>query len=253
MAAKEYSQLVQETTGWRGAYPLVLPIKVGDYFQIGANDLPVGLGNVLNWPGWADRLPVDSEDIAGSETYSAGCQRESGATASAGATSPTGLGAEATLAVSFSHSAGFLLAHTAAKHWRFRDVAAAQRAVLELARQGDFWKENWILATEVVEAESATLVVSTEANSSFELHASMTLPPGLAAVGIADPRLGWTASGWRGSGYSSVCKPGTPLYHCVRARRSFWGTWKTELLDDAEVDLDTAFTDNPYDDRGDIG
>jgi hypothetical protein len=94
------------------------------------------------------------------------------------------------------------------------------------------------------------VAVATEAGSRLDLHANAAIPAGIAGVSIADPKLGWTASSWRGSGYSSVCKPGTPLYHCIKARKGFRG-WRAELLDEQEpADL---FTDDPFDAGGDGG
>jgi hypothetical protein len=244
MVAVEYNRLVHESTGWRAAYPLVIPIQVGDYFQLSAQGVPIGLGNAFNWPGWINSALVDSETIGGSETYYAGCQREAAATAAAGIDVPGGLGAEARISLLFSRSASFVLAYNAAKRFRIRDVEAVQHAVLTSAKAG-WWQEDWILVTEVIAAESATLAVATEADSRLELHANAAIPTGIAGVAIADPKLGWTASSWRGSGYSSVCKPGTPLYHCIKVRKGTFGKWRAELLD--EQDPTDVFTDDPFD------
>ena len=109
------------------------------------------------------------------------------------------------------------------------------------------YQQNWILAIEVIAAESATLAVATEKDSAIDLHANAAIPAGIAGVTIAKPTLGWTASSWKGSGYSSVCQPGTPLYHCLKVRKSskFSHNWQTELLDAANpADM---FTHDPLD------
>jgi hypothetical protein len=49
-AATAYSKYVFETTKFQGAYPLVVPLSVGDFLQIGSSGIPVGLGNVKKWP-----------------------------------------------------------------------------------------------------------------------------------------------------------------------------------------------------------
>jgi hypothetical protein len=247
MVAKEYSKLVKDTTGWCGAYPLVIPIKVGDYFQVDADGAPIHLGSIFDRPDWSASLIVDSQAIQGSETYYAGCRREAGTTASGGVTPPTGLGAEATFSISFGRSAGFVLAYAASTQAHLRDVPKAQQLVVKLAKSGE-WEENWFLVTEVIGAQSATVLVATEANAGIDLHANVTLPPGIKAVGVANPALGWTASSWRGSGYASLCKPATPLYHCVKPRKPFLRKWRAELLD-VEPALDAAFSDDPYEDE----
>src|SRR3989442_8307453 len=123
MVAKEFSGLVYESTGWRGAYPLVIPIEVGNYFQFNEQGVPIDLGNALEWPGWRTAVPVDRKPIGGSETYYAGCQRQAAAEAGGGAKVPSGLGAEATLSLSFTRSAGFVLAYNAATRSRVRAPA----------------------------------------------------------------------------------------------------------------------------------
>jgi hypothetical protein len=251
VVAAEYNRLVHDLTGWRGAFPLILPIRVGDYFELRDDGVPVQLGNAFNWPGWRDAVPVDSEAIEGSETYYSGCQRTTGGQAGAGVQIPSGVGVQGTLELSFSREAGFVLAYDAATRSRIRDLQPVRSAILDAARAGE-WQQNWILAVEVITAESATLAVATEKDSALALHANAAIPAGIAGVTIAKPALGWTASSWKGRGYSSVCRPGTPLYHCVKLRKGRFGrNWQAELLDDADpADL---FTDDPLEGSGDSG
>jgi hypothetical protein len=245
MTAKDYNKLVSEVSGWRGAYPLIVRMRVGDYYELRRDGVPRYLGNAFNWPGWTENTaPVDSEPVKGSWTYSSGCERRTGPSARAGVRLPGGLGIDATLSLSFTHSAGFVLAHDAGTHSVFRDVDSVRRSVLNAARDG-WWQKHWILVTEVIAAESATLAVATKRRSQIDLYANAAIPADIAGVAIAKPSLGWTASGWRGSGYSSICQSGTPLYHCLRLRRRLFGDWRGELLDDAaQADL---FTDDPFD------
>jgi hypothetical protein len=244
MAAVEYNRLVYESTGWRGAYPLLLPIRVGDYFQLRDDGVPVHLGDAFNWPGWRDAVPVDSENVGGSETFYSGCQRKSSVSAGAGAQIPGGVGLDGTLSLSFSREASFVLAYDAGTRTYVRDVVAVQRSILESAKLG-WWQEDWILVVEVIAAQSATLAVSTEKDSELDLHANAAIPTGIASVPIAIPSLGWTASSWKGSGYCSVCQPGTPLYHCLKLRKGRFGNrWRAELLD--EHDPADMFTGDPF-------
>lgn len=243
MVAKDFSRLVHESTGWRPAYPLVIPIRVGDYFQLSKDGVPVGLGNARNWRGWADALVIDREEIGGSETYNAGCSRKAAATAGGGAAVPGGVGAAATFSLSFARSAGFVLAYDAATRARIRDVPPVQDAILASARAG-WWQEDWILVIEVIEAASATLAVATEAGSELDLYAKASIPSGMGGVMIADPQLGWSASSWRGSGYSSICQGGTPLYHCLKLNKGMLGGWSGQLLEEAK--RDELFTGDPF-------
>lgn len=218
--AADYLRLVHEVTGWRGVFPLGIAIRVGDYFELrSGDDSPVLLGNAFDWPGWQDATQVESEVIASSASYFSGCHLEIDGHAEAG-----------TLSLSFSRTGGFTLAYEAATRIRVRDLPSVTDLVLDAARSGR-WQENWILAVEVIAAESATLIVAADQNFEFDLHANAAIPPALSAASIADPTLGWTASRSTGSGYSSVCQRGTPLYHGLKLRKSWIGrNWRTEIL-----------------------
>ena len=252
MVAAQYNRLVYDVTGWRGAFPLIIPIRVGDYLLLRDDGTPVQLGNAFDWPGWTpDTVPVDTEPIEGSETYYSGCERKTGAHAEAGVQAPAGVGGQGTLSLSFSSEAGFVLAHDAATRSRIRDVPRVQRRILERATSGR-WQQDWILVVEVIAAQSATLAVAAQQDSELDLHANASIPAGIAGVTIAQPALGWTASWNKGDGYTSVCEPGTPLYHCLKLRKSrFGGNWQAEILGDG--DPAGLFTDDPLEGQAGTG
>jgi hypothetical protein len=41
-----------------------------------------------------------------------------------------------------------------------------------------------------------------------------------------------------------TCKPGTPLYHCVKVKKNLLGQFKGQTL--GPEDLERVFTDDPY-------
>ncbi|QAY71198.1 hypothetical protein [Xylanimonas protaetiae] len=245
MSARDFSRLVRGATGFLGAYPQIVPVHVGDYFDQNDEGVLVKLGNVLDWPGWRDAVPVESEPVPGSETYYDGCRRvtDVGAGAKAAIPAAPGVSVQATASLTFTRESGFALAYEGATRTRVREIPPVQRRIKELARTGG-WNERWILVVEVIEAESATLVVSRESGSSVDLKANTDLPEPLKDVAIADARLGWSASNWRGSGYTSLCAKGTPLFHCVKVRRGLFGRLTTEIL--GPEDLADVFTDDPF-------
>jgi len=248
MTVREYAELVKGATTFIGMYPLVIRLKVGDYYQLNKDLSMVRLGSIFNWPGMIKAVPTASDPIGGSETYYAGCERRRGATAAAGVNNPAGLEVDTKVALDFSREAGFVLAYSAGTHSYVQDVPALQEELKKLAVLGK-WEPDWILVTEVIEATSATLAVSTQSNSAIELSASAKLPDLLVDVGISDPELGWTASNWKGSGYTSLCKPATPLFHCIKARKTLFGP-KSELLGSGDADNSKLFvSDDPFTDE----
>ena len=244
MTAKDYNKLVFQVTGWRGAYPLIVAMRVGDYYELRRDGVPRYLGNARNWPGWTeDTVPVDSVPVAGSSTYYGGCERRTGPSARAGVGLPGGLGVDATLSLSFTHSAGFVLAHDVGTRSVFRDVDSVRRSILDSARRG-WWQANWILVTEVIATEFATLAVATKRRSQIDLHANAAIPADISGVTIAKPSLGWTIVGLA----RQRVQLDLPVRHAPLplppAAQAPFGGWRSELLD--EADQAELFTDDPF-------
>jgi hypothetical protein len=109
------------------------------------------------------------------------------------------------------------------------------------------WQPGHALVTEVVNATSASVVMSQEAASEVVLNASAAVKA--ATVNIADVSLGLTVSATRGATMVSLCQASTPLYRCVAIRKTIFGNFKAEMFgaeapSDAEVE--SSFTDNPF-------
>jgi hypothetical protein len=247
MSARDFSKLVQATTGFRGAYPEIVPVQVGDFYELSEAGMLVKQASIFDWGGWKDAVQVESHPVDGSSTYYAGCQRENEVEAGAGAVVPgAGVSVKAKVSLSFSHDAGFVLAFQGTRRDRIRDVPTLQRWIKDLAEK-DQWQEQWVLVIEVLAASSASLVVTSQRGSRIDLSANAELPDLLEKVAIADPSLGWTASSWKGSGSTSLCRQGTPLYHCIKVKRNWLGTLSTQVLGpDDDAALAAAFTDDPF-------
>ena len=203
------------------------------------------LNCALDRPGWRDALPVDAETVTGSATHFAGCRRELVAKGEVQGVSVGGVGAAASVVVSFDRFAGFTLDYVAAKHYRFHDVDKARRWALAAAKDGE-WETSWVLVTEVIAADSATVLVSGESSSSVVLDAMAALPTDLTTVNLAEPKLGLSVSKWQGDGFAAVCHAATPMYHCARFRKKWLSGWRGELLGASSVDLNDVFIDDPF-------
>ncbi len=110
MSAKEYNKLIASASGFRGAYPLSVPLHVGDYCQLRKDGVPVYLGNVLKWDEWRRAAPVRTVPWEGTgETLYAACSRETEPSAGGGMGVPGVVGVKAVLSLTFSMSGGFVL------------------------------------------------------------------------------------------------------------------------------------------------
>lgn len=244
MTVKDYNKLINEASGFRGAYPLSVPLQVGDYCQLRKDGVPIHLGNVFNWTGWPEAAPIETIQWEGTgETLYAACSREMGPSAGGGVEVPGMVGVKGTLSLTFSKSGGFVLGCGPGTLSRFRDLHAVRQAILQAAA-ANRWQEDWILITEATNCASVTLLISTSKGWGIDLHANADIPASvIGGVAVASPKLGWTAVIRKGEGYTAVCQPGTPLYHCLKLDRSFLvGNWRSELLGKPA----DPFTDDPY-------
>src|SRR5271157_1512886 len=245
MKAQTYSKAVYEETGWWGTFPVDIPLEVGDVLEQNQEGRMTRVAKIKTW-GVA--FPIDSEPVTAAASWSHHATRTQAATAAGGATAATGVGAEAPIKVSFSEVAGFVLDYVAGKYNRINDVSAAQRAVLGLAKNGQ-WKPDYVLVTELVEASPATVLVSSARNSSIVLNASIALPDNIPGINLADPKFGFSSTSSTEGVYQSVSAKSYPLYHCIRVRRKWWGGRVAELQAAVKIKLDEAFTDDPFDDH----
>jgi hypothetical protein len=246
---QSYARLVHDETGWWGAYPPQVAVTVGDYLEFGEDGSVTRLGSSFDWPGWREQFPDECVPASGKETHTYGATRHRGAAAGAGATAGT-VGVDAAVTLAFSREAGFVLDYQGDLLHRYRAIDAPRAHVLALAKNGD-WPPERALVTEVVEAESATVVMSKTSSSTVVLSAQATLPAAVGGLNLADPTLGLTGVTTEGSALISLCERSTPLYHCIRIRRDWLRRYHADLLAaPSTTQLDDAFTDDPFD--GDV-
>lgn len=239
---KTYSSAVHDQSGWWGTFPVEFPLKVGDIIRQNKLGFMTFVTNIKNW---GLIFPIDSEPVSAANSYSSHASRNLVASAEGGATVVTGAGAKVAVKVSFSEAAGFVLDYVSGKYVRIRDVSEAQEAVLGLAKNGQ-WKSDYALVTELFEASPATVLVSSAQNSSIVLTATASISENLAGINLADPKLGFSTSSSTEGVYHSVSANSSPLYHCIKVRRNWWGGQVAELQAYASVNMDQAFTDNPF-------
>lgn len=244
--ARMYSRLVHETTGWWGWFPPEVPLAVGDYLEISDDGRIDYAGCALDWPGWRNALKIDPTELDAGKTYYRASSREFVGDAAAGATIAAGPGASGSVKLSFSKAGGFVLDYLAGTHHRLHDVAIMKRWILAAVKNGQ-WDQNWAFVTEVMEAQTATVLVASQKGSSIHLQASAKLPVDLTGINLAAPSLGLSATTWSGDGSTTLCSHANVLFHCVRIRKGHFGKLYAELQGTGPQDPDSAFVDDPFD------
>jgi hypothetical protein len=243
-SASRYSRLVHKETTWWGTYPVPLQLRVGDYVQMDKTGKIKYLGSVLNWPEWEKGLPVEPFTYKGQDCFWKHVTTKRAADAGAGVET-AGVGADASLTIAFSEEAGFLLNLDGTTGSRFKSVDTARRWILGLAKNGQ-WEKNAALITEVIKAKRTTVLIAEERETSFRLQATASLPLDVTAINLADPALHVAYFKENGSGYSTPPIEATPLYHCARIRRRWYGPRYAELQTIKDPDLEDIFIDDPF-------
>jgi hypothetical protein len=149
------------------------------------------------------------------------------------------------VAISFSEKAGFLLNLDGTSGSRFKSVDTARRWILGAAKAGQ-WEKEAALITEVIRAERTTALIAEERGTSFRVQASASLPVDVTAINLTNPALHAQYFKVSGSGYSTPPIEATPLYHCARIQRKWYGARYAELQATTDTDLEDVFVDDPF-------
>lgn len=246
-APRDYTKAVYEKCGSWGTFPLDLPLAVGDIIQLNKDGKMSRLDSVLNWPGWPQFMPIDSQTVNAATSWAHHAAKSSAGAIHGGATAGAGVGATAEIKVSFSAVGGFMLDFVSGTYRKFRSVITAQSAVLGLSKNGQ-WKPEYALITEVTEASPATVLMSAAKDTSVVLSAKAKLPDNLAGINLADPQFGFSVASADSDIYHSVSQEAWPLFHCVRIRRHWWGGKFAELQGSEVTNLDEVFSNSPFED-----
>jgi hypothetical protein len=243
---RKYSRFVHARTDYWGTYPPTLSLSVGDLLEVNKDDSFKRVASTRDWPGWSEALPTDELPGIGEVGFSAHADRRLGGDAAVHGGAEPVLDGAASLTLSFAKASGFVMELQSDWIRGYRDQVAAKKRVAARMKNGD-WEPDWVLVAEVLHATSATIAISEEKGSSVVLSAKAALPP---AYNLADAALGLETLSTRGSCMVVTAKECTPLFRCLRVRRSWFGRRSVELQGLDEEGLDEAFSDDPF--AGDV-
>ena len=130
--------------------------------------------------------------------------------------------ADAGALVEFSRDRAVLMQLQAVTSSRIADQAGLKRALLAAVVAADDqrrWQRDWVVVTDVVNAESATILISGGSSSRLELKAAASVAP----ASLADANAGLTMAASNQLSTTIVAERGlTPLYRALRVKRNFW-------------------------------
>lgn len=143
--------------------------------------------------------------------------------------------ADAGALVQFSREDAVVVELKGVRSHRFVELRAVKEALLDAVVAADDqarWDRDWMVVTEVVVAETATVLVSSSSHARVELRAKGSVTP----QGLADAELESTPADRRDVGALVVAERGlTPLYKALRVRRNFWWLYDEVVPASGEV------------------
>jgi len=90
------------------------------------------------------------------------------------------------------------------------------------------WDKEYIIVTEVIEADGATILISKSAGAKVELAANAVIGP--AELNIANASLGWELKSERSMATKVIAQSSiTPLYIAMSVRKSWFGPAELEV------------------------
>lgn len=163
--------------------------------------------------------------------------------------------AKAGVRVEFSGADAVLLETKGARSHRIEDIAALDQELLRLVKlgpggSGPEWHHDWVVITEVIDVDAATVLTSTDSGGEIELEAEGQLGP----KPLVDAEAGLTVKSSRSVGIELVAERGlTPLYKARRIRKKWLWLWGLEVApaDGTQPQsIDDLFEDEPVELEG---
>ena len=114
------------------------------------------------------------------------------------------------LKIEFQKSEGVLFQITNSRKQIIENLGQIEKTVLELYKKG-VWNLGWVIVTEIVRTDSATIIINTGGSNTLEFEASGDV--GSQAINLADTKLGLQLVRETGSSTKIIAKANlTPLY-----------------------------------------
>ena len=150
--------------------------------------------------------------------------------------------ADAGFSIQFSREKAIVFEVSSYKTHLIENVGEIEKLVLQkfMANQ---WSKNWLIITELVEADGATILISNSKESAIELKANADVAPG-ANINIADANLELGVVSNKGIGTEIVAAKGiTPLYIASGIKKKIFGDASLAAKGELQMGLDVEAFD----------
>ncbi|RAI75909.1 hypothetical protein HMF3257_20220 [Spirosoma telluris] len=153
--------------------------------------------------------------------------------------------ADAGFSIDFSSDKSILFQADKTKTIQITNLGAIEREVIQRVNAGS-WPKDWLIVTQLMQATTATIIISFSSNSKIDLKASANV--GTPQLKLTDASLGLSVVSEKGSHFKSIAANGiTPLYRVVGYRHPLFGHEQLSNRDDADELKKEQFRIQPFD------
>lgn len=123
-------------------------------------------------------------------------------------------------------------------------LAELAPVILEKYREGS-WQKEWMIVTELIKADSGTIIIAASAGTSISLRLQASVNAG--PIEITNPLLTFDSSANTEITGTYIMSNITPLYRCMGIKTSLFGTgFNTRALSDDEMKTLVLTEVDPY-------
>ena len=250
---KSYTREIRKRTGYLATWSPGVPLRLGD---VGVMDDHVFIPQSslssfgIDFAIREDPSPIDFHyETKDAISYAL----EAAATVPGPGGSP--VQAAASIKVAFSRDSATIFSCTSCLEHRIEDVLGLQEEIWGRYEAG-LWREGWVVVTELMQADNATILIADNAGSEIAFAASGDVD--VAQVQLGDATLGLRATSVKEVSNRWIAAHGlTPLFRAIGVQRGLLGTPGVGPLrrspasdgrsDVAELDERFAYFDYPED------
>ena len=128
---------------------------------------------------------------------------------------------DAGFSLDFASDKSILFQADKTKTIQITNLGAIEREVVQRVNDGR-WPKDWLIVTQLMQAASATIIISFSSNSKIDLKASANV--GTSQLKLTDASLGLNVVSERGSHFKAIAANGiTPLYRVMGYRHPLFG------------------------------
>jgi hypothetical protein len=221
-----YLNLMNSKTGYRAAWNPNVKLEIG---MVGKID-KTGVFNVyktLQKEGVPMQIMASDSSIDLDYTSSDSVSITSKLAGAAPVAGSSLTDVHAGFSVDFKSDNGVVFQSTGNKTYQLTNLEEIETQVLAKYDKGE-WPDDYLIITQLVVADTATIIISNSSNVHLDLQASANAQ--VAALKLTDASLGLTIVRQEGSSMHYLAEKGlTPLYRVMGVRRPFWWWGKNSL------------------------